>query len=59
MPLNKPIFELVEEIRDWAEKADGEEAHSALVYCVKQLKISARAKAQHDGRNDSDESEYN
>ena len=53
MSLSKPIFELVEEIRDLAERASKDDARSALIYCVKQLKIAASARRQEE---ESDES---
>lgn len=60
MSLSKPIFELVEEIRDLAEKADKDDARSALTYCLKQLKISVSSMRQ-DGfvRESSDDNDYN
>ena len=60
MPLSKPIFELVEEIRDLAEKAGKEDARNALSYCLKQLKIAVSARRQTEEDDlDSSEKEYN
>ncbi len=44
----KHIFELVEEIRDLADRANTDEARSALIYCIKQLKISAASRRQEE-----------
>jgi len=54
MTFPKQIFELVEEIRDLADKATTDEARSALIYCVKQLKISVASRRQEE-RDDDDE----
>lgn len=52
MSLPKQIFELVEEIRELSERANSEDAKSALIYCIKQLKISAASRRQEEGDDD-------
>jgi hypothetical protein len=61
MSLPKQIFELVEEIRELADRANSEDAKSALIYCIKQLKISAASRRQEeedDDIDDDDDDEY-
>jgi len=48
MTSSKSIFELVEEIRELAEQAHLDDARSAMIYCVKQLRISAASRRQSD-----------
>lgn len=44
---NKSIKELLEEMAAIADKGQEEEVKSALLYCLKQLKISAAANNQN------------
>lgn len=45
--MKKSIPELLEEISAATTRANEDEARSALVYCLKQLKISAAAEMQN------------
>ncbi len=56
MSLSRSLYQMVEEIRDLAEKANAEEAKSAMTYCIKQLKISAIARSKSaEEEEESDE----
>ncbi|MBC7659254.1 MAG: hypothetical protein H7249_06055 [Chitinophagaceae bacterium] len=54
MDRTKQIYELVEEIRELAERASPSDARSALIYCIKQLKIAATSRRQESNGQDED-----
>ncbi len=41
MKTDQTLSQILEEIREYSSKANPDEARSALLYCLKQLKISA------------------
>jgi hypothetical protein len=57
LAMNKPIRELVEDVRILANSAPEEDARAVLIYCIKQLKIAAIALRQSDESEMDDDSD--